>query len=252
MTDFYKKNKKILLTVLSAILFVGLWWLCSLAYGKPLLLPAPPAVFAAFSELLATRAFWGALLGSVGRILLGTLLGIAVGLLAGVLCYASQALSYLISPLFSIIRATPVACFIILAWVFIGSDALPVFISALMVAPVMLTGTVTGLESTDAGLLEAAGAYRLTFIQRVRCCYLPALSPHFRGAAINCTGLAWKAGIAAEIIVKTEDSLGEGIWNAKSWEVNYDELFAWTVAVIAVSLGFEWLLRFLLKERRGA
>lgn len=243
---FLRFRKPLLLTTGAVILFL-LWHIAAAAFDIPLILPKPLPVLKALGQLLGTAVFWKSVGLSVLRISLGAAAGLIIGFLAGILSAASDTARTLLSPLFSVIRATPVACFIILAWVFIGSAKLPVFIAALMVAPVMMTGTLTGLKSTDGALLEAAHLYRLTFFQRVRTCYLPALLPHAAAALVNCIGLAWKAGIAAEIIVKTKDSIGYAIWDAKSWNIDSTLLFAWTLAVIFISLLFEYLFRLLLK-----
>jgi NitT/TauT family transport system permease protein len=175
----------------------------------------------------------------------GCLLGFLLGLISGF----SGICSTLFSPVISVVRATPVACFIILACVFVGPENLPIFISALMVMPLLYTATSLGIRETSVELLEAAYAYRLTPFQTAKLCYLPSLRPHLQNALFNSIGLAWKAGLAAEIIVHTEESLGYEIWNAKDWEPISTALFAWTIAVILVSLALETLFRILFKRK---
>jgi NitT/TauT family transport system permease protein len=249
--NLVKKWRKPLLLALSLLFWFLLWYFIALLINIPLILPKPLPVLKSLCGMLGTRSFWRSILYSVLRILLGAVIGMFIGLLAGVLSAVSDTVKILLSPVFSVIRATPVACFIILAWVFIGAVRLPVFIAALMVAPVMMTGTLTGIESADPLLLEAAKAYRLPLFRRIYVCYLPALAPHLSSAAVNCIGLAWKAGLAAEIIVKVQGSIGYEIWNAKSWNIDAASLFAWTIAVIAISLFFEWLLKLLLNHGKA-
>ena len=242
---------KVVITVGFLMLVLLLWHLLASLYNVSFILPKPFDVCASFFGLLGTSLFWRSLVFSVLRIFLGAVLGCALGFLLGTLAGFSEIAHTLLLPVTSVIRATPVACFIILAWVFIGSDNLPIFISALMVLPVMFSSTVTGIRATDEGLLEAAHLYKLTPWQTVRVCYYPAMKHHLQNALYNCIGLAWKAGLAAEIIVHTEDSLGYEIWNAKAWEQNADALFAWTLAVVLVSFGFESLFRLIARKGEG-
>ncbi len=246
-----KGLEKSLLTLASVLLAIFVWQTLAVLYDKPFILPTPLKVFGRLGELLLTNTFWLSVGNSLLKISLGTLLGVFCGFAAGVISALSTTARGLLSPPFSMVRATPVACFIILAWVIIGSKDLPIFISALMVAPLMLTGTLKGLESADPALLEVAKVYLMSPWQKVRLCYLPALAPHFSTAMLNSIGLAWKAGIAAEIIVKTNNSIGYAIWDAKDWSSDTPALYAWTLVVMAISLVCEWGFRFASAKIRG-
>ncbi len=56
-----------------------------------------------------------------------------------------------------LVKATPVASFIILALVWVSGKSLSILISFLMVLPVLYGAVRTGLESADPQLLEMAG-----------------------------------------------------------------------------------------------
>ena len=58
-------------------------------------------------------------------------------------------------------------------------------------------------------------------------------------------GLAWKAGIAAEIIAMPLGTIGTMIGNAKQYIETVD-MFAWTLTVILLSLAIEFLFAALL------
>ena len=62
--------------------------------------------------------------------------------------------------------------------------------------------------------------------------------------------LAWKAGIAAELIGVPAASLGEMLYHSK---INFNtlDLFAWTVIIVLLSIGFEKLFISLLKFTFG-
>ena len=63
-------------------------------------------------------------------------------------------------------------------------------------------------------------------------------------------GLAWKSGVAAEVLCLPRPSIGTQIYNAKLY-LEVPDLFAWTVVVVALSLVLEQLLRALLRSRKG-
>ena len=53
-------------------------------------------------------------------------------------------------------------------------------------------------------------------------------------AAVTGLGFAWKSGIAAEVICRTQGSLGDLLWSGKA-TVSYDEVFALTVVIVLCS-----------------
>ena len=79
--------------------------------------------------------FWFTILSTLIRILLGYVFGVFSGVLLAVVCFRLQVIDIILSPILSIIRAVPVASFIILALVWIGRPIVPSFISYLMVLP---------------------------------------------------------------------------------------------------------------------
>ena len=63
-------------------------------------------------------------------------------------------------------------------------------------------------------------------------------------------GLCWKAGIAAEVIGIPTGSIGEKLYKAKVY-LETPDLFAWTIVIIAVSVGFEKIFMFALRRSVG-
>ena len=143
--------------------------------------------------------------------------------------------------------STPVASFIILLWIFIGNNATPVVISALMVFPIVFSNIYQGMKSVDSGLLEVCKIYKISKKKTVKSLYIPTVTPYFTSALLSSIGLGWKAGIAAEVLCTPIRSIGKAIFESKLY-FEYVDLFAWTAAVIILSLIFEVLLTKLLKK----
>ena len=156
----------------------------------------------------------------------------------------------LMAPLVAGIKAVPVASFIILALVWLNSQSLSLFISALMVFPPVYLNVLEGICRTDRRLLEMARVFRVPLGRRLRGIYLPQVMPHFRTAVSLGLGLCWKAGAAAEIIGLPAGSMGERLYTAKVYFQTAD-LFAWTVTIVAVSVVFERLFLALVDRLMG-
>ena len=159
-------------------------------------------------------------------------------------------LEILLRPYVLAIKSVPVASFIILALIWLQTSQLSLFISFLMVFPVLYTNVLAGICSADRQLLEMARVFRVPLGRRLRGIYLPQVMPYFRTAVSLGLGLCWKAGAAAEIIGLPAGSMGERLYTAKVYFQTAD-LFAWTVTIVAVSVVFERLFLALVDRLMG-
>ena len=252
-----KAAERLLKGLLPLIFWIGLWqlaaWLVALKVewrGNELLLPFPATVLRSLIRLAALPEFWRSVAASLLRVLTGMALGTAIGGLLAVLTSASRLLDRLLAPGIRVIRATPVASFILLVLLWTGRNAVPVIIAALMVLPVVWENLSRGIRETDPQLLEMAKAYRFSGFKTLRLIYLPALTPYFSAALTNAMGLAWKSGAAAEVLCLPKQAIGTQIYNSKLY-LEIPDLFAWTVTVIVLSLLLEKILRWALSPRKG-
>ena len=116
-----------------------------------------------------------------------------------------------------------------------------------MVLPVIYNNVLGGIKSIDRKLLEMADIYNISFAKRVRGIWIPEIMPYIRSGASTALGLAWKAGIAAEVIGIPDGSIGEMLYSAKVY-LNTRDLFAWTVIIVILSICFEKLVLWLLDK----
>lgn len=238
-TTSSKKNR-IWLNLLAAAFWVGVWQLASVLIGQEILLASPVVVVKTLFSLVQETAFWHTVFFSLSRIVSGFLLAIALGVVLAVLSARFGWVRILLYPLTSMINATPIVSFIILALVWVSSKNLSAFISFLMVLPVIYTNTLQGILQVDYRLLEMAKVFRIGFWRKIRSIYLPDIMPFFVSACTVGLGMCWKSGVAAEVIGLPTGSIGEKLYQSKIY-LNTGELFAWTVVIIVVSILFEKL-----------
>ena len=245
-------GKNLLYALPAPAFWLGVWQVCAFLVdrrlegrGNELLLPYPATVWSVLTGLAGTGEFWAAVCSSLGRIALGLVCGLGLGALLAVLTCASRWADRLLSPAIRVVRAAPVASFILLVLLWTGRNNVPAVIAAMMVVPVVWDNLSRGIQAVDKKLLELGRACRFPRIKVVNLIYLPSLRPYILTALTTAAGLAWKSGVAAEVLCLPEPSLGQRIYYTKYY-LDIPELFAWTAVTVALSLILERLLRLAL------
>ena len=223
-----KQNKQFFRRLLAVAFWLAVWQATAMAIGQEVFLVSPVQALRTLVQLLPRADF-----------------GLAI-------CPARwSAADALLAPVMQLVKATPVASFIILALVWVRGSALSVLISFLMVLPVLYGAVRTGIAGADVQLLEMAAVFRLPAGRRLRAIWLPAVLPAFRQGCSVALGICWKSGVAAEVIGLPNGSIGDALYRAKI-TLSTGELFAWTFVIILLSAGFEKLFLFALDKAVGA
>lgn len=245
--------RKLVSHLLPPAFWLGVWQFGALfARTKKLdfFLPTPWTVLQTLAGLCATGEFWATIALSLGRILMGMVFGTLLGILLAALTCASSWADRLLSPMIRMIRAVPVASFILLVMLAVYRATVPTVIVTLMVLPVVWSGVNQGIRQADSQLLELARAYRFSRWKKVKLVYLPSVQPYLLSAVTTAMGLAWKSGVAAEVLCTPRQAIGTEVYNAKFY-LEIPTLFAWTAVVVALSLTMEWLLAAALRRWKG-
>ena len=231
-------GKRITRKIAAGAVWLLVWQLCWLAVGQDVLLPSPAGVARRLGQLVCTLPFWQQVGLSLLRILTGYLLALALGAALGALTARSRLADCLLSPALRTVRAIPVASFIILLFVLMSKEHIPTVTSVLMVLPVVWANVDQGVRETDPALLEMARVFRLPPGRVLRHIRLPAVMPFFLASARTGMGLAWKAGVAAEVLAAPRLGIGRALYEAKVY-LESEELFAWTAVIVAISVLLE-------------
>ncbi|MEF2576028.1 MAG: nitrate ABC transporter permease, partial [Eisenbergiella sp.] len=131
--DFPDRLKK------AAVIFFWLlvWQLACLKMDNAILLVGPVETLKTFASQLFTLSFWQAVGFSFGRICLGFFLAFFAGLTTGALSCRFRLLGDFLELPIQLMKAIPVASFVILALIWTGSGNLSVLISFAVVFPMI-------------------------------------------------------------------------------------------------------------------
>ena len=231
-----------------ALFWLIIWQLLAMLVHNPIVLVGPWETLLALIEMLPTAEFRQAVGGSLLHILGGFLLGGVLGLLLAFLAYLQPFFRDLLSPVIGVMKAVPVVSFVVLVLIWAGNRGLSLYVTAVVVLPILYLNTLEGLLGTDRKLLELAEAYQMTLPARLRGIWLPQLRPQLRGALELAVGMAWKSGVAAEVIGQPLGSLGNSLYRAKI-NLGTDRVLAISAVTALLSWGLGKLV--LLMFRKG-
>ena len=210
------------------------WQLLAVFFHNDILLVGPSKTLRTFFSCLITAGFWRSIWFSISRICIGFFLAMLLGILTGALSCRFRIVGEFLEPPIQFMKSIPVASFVILALIWTGSKNL----------------SVSGLKSTASKLLEMAQVFRVPFHKKVFYLYRPALSPYLISACKSALGMAFKSGIAAEVIGVPDFSIGANLYEAKIY-LDTASLFAWTLAIILIASCFEKILLRLMTAAGG-
>ena len=233
-----------LIAVIAALL---LWQFAAMATGLDMLFASPVQVAGRLLTVWCEKGFLSTVFFSVLRVFGGFISAFVLGLILAVLSGRFKAVEYFLWPYVVTFRSVPVASFIILCLIWLSSKQLTVFIAFLIAFPVIYGNVLEGIKSTDPGLKEMAALFKVPWGRRFLYIYLPSIKPYLISSCAVSAGMAWKAGVAAEIIGVVKGSIGEKLYEAKIYLQSAD-LFAWTVIIILLSVIMEKAFLFLLKR----
>lgn len=229
-----------------AAFWLAAWMLVAALVAQPLILPGPGAVVVALLRLVCDGGTWAILAGSGARILGGlALAAVCGGVLAGV-SSRSRAFARLVAPALSFVKATPVACVVVLLLIWLGSARVSIAAVFLMALPGVYFSLAEGLAQADKPLEQM---FRMHGVRgwRLFCAHIwREVLPFVLSCARAVIGMGWKAGVAAELIGMAVGTVGERIYQAKLL-IETADLLAWTVLVVAASWACERALVWLLQ-----
>lgn len=221
------------------------WQLAAGIIDNSIIFTGPLQMARALAAQIQEAAFWGTIAASFGRICLGFFGAFFCGMILGCAAWRLPLLGEVLEPVMVLVRSVPVASFVILALIWIGSNYLSILIAFLVVLPIIYVNTRAGLLAADPKLLEMAQVFHASIPRRIRMIYLPALVPYLKTGCRTALGMSWKSGIAAEVIGLPSSSIGEQLYYSKLY-LDTAGLFAWTFVIILISALFERSVLFFL------
>ena len=227
-------------------LWIVAWQAASLIIGSKILLASPLETLRALVSVVTGEKFLSIVWFSFSHVASGFLAAFALGVALGFVAARHPVVRELLAPVVLAFKSIPVACIVVLLLIWVGSREVSRIAVFLMAFPALYLATVEGLGQVDQKIEEMLTTFGVGSLRRLLAHTWPSLLPYLMATSRNACGMAWKAGVAAELIGAPLGSIGERVYQSKILLETAD-LFAWTVIIVAVSYACEraflWLLQ---------
>ncbi|MEM8691369.1 MAG: ABC transporter permease [Pseudomonadota bacterium] len=229
------------------LLIAMIEWGTRAGWISNLTLPRPSDVGLTFVDLWQTGLLWDHLLPSLGRLIVGTLLGvtagIGVGVLIGLFTYIRAGLVPLVAAMFPIPKIALLPLFVI--WFGIGEGSKYALIALGTFTPTVVAA-YGAVDNVDRTLIRMGQSFGLSWISIVRKIVLPGALPGILSGMRVSVAIGIILLVAAEML-GAEFGIGAYILQAGSL-YDLERLFAGVVILSALGVLTSWAIGMI--ERR--
>lgn len=224
-------------------LFVGLtllmlcWWLMSLVFDE-IIIASPMKTLLSFADMVMAQAFWESVGVTFQRFAISLMLGSLLGCIFGIVAGLSGAVRWILEPFRWILMTIPPAVLVVISMIWFGMGTVQtVFVTSLLILPIVYVSTVDGIDTVDEQLIEMAGIYHAQPVMQIRDLYVPGVGAHV------LTGLSLSAGMGIRIVVLAEllgaaSGIGYEFALART-NLDTPALFAWVIVCLVIGGGLE-------------
>lgn len=234
-------SKKTLYTVIGIIGLVALWQIVALIVNSSVIIPTPVETVKEFINLLSSPTLFTALASTGLRAIIGFCLALLLSTIFAISAYAYSPIRSMLTPLITVLRATPTMSIILLAVIWFAPSVSPVFIGFLIIFPILYESIYNALFGVDKKLIQMSKVYDVSKKDRLLSLYLPSIRKSVLSGARSAISLNVKVVIAGEVLAYTAKSIGMQMYITKI-DIATASLFGWTIWALILSFIFEGLV----------
>ena len=223
-----------------AAVWLIIWELVARLINNVILIAGPIDTMLSLVKSLGKVSFYISILESFLHITGGFLIGSLLGTGLAALSKRYTLFGDFIKPFIHMLKTVPVACFVVILLIWFGSSGISFIISMMITLPVLYNNTLRGLKEVPSDMIELANVYKMKRFKVFRYITFPSIHPYLLAAFETAIGMAWKSGVAAEVIGQSQNTIGNSVYISKIY-LDTAGLFSWTLVVVLCSWVFEKL-----------
>ncbi|WP_162265446.1 ABC transporter permease [Abyssisolibacter fermentans] len=242
----YKNYSPLLNSIYIIISLVVILIVCTIlssVIGQDVTFPPPIKVFKKLLSIIKEDGFFITVLSTFKTCIITFTIALIIGTILGFLSGFFKPVFYLLQPIITIIKTTPVISIILLALIWFRKIT-PNFVGFLITFPVIYNNVLEGVRNIDDDLIEMAYMYKVKRLSIVKNIYLPSISSYLFAAISIGWGMTIKSVVTAEVLSQPAVSIGTALQD-ESIFLETAGVFAWTIVIIILSFIVETFFRAL-------
>ena len=237
-------------TCLGWLILAILYSLLSFKTDNPLLLPTLFSIGKNIYKNIFSLEGFIIICNTLKTLFFSTISSIGIAIFFAIITKIIPMLSFLIQPIFSLLKSIPTIGLILIALIYLKLDLAPLFIGIVISVGIFYDLILSGINSVDSSLLEMAKLYKVKNIYIIKEIYIPSIFWKLNTSLHSILSLILKVIIAGEVLANLNKTIGGELIIQKNY-FNTDIFFSWLLIVAILSIIFETLIKyFSLKYRR--
>ncbi|MEI0747545.1 ABC transporter permease [Brachyspira pulli] len=236
------KNKNIIYFILGIIIFILLWFFISLKINSEIVFPNILIIIKKLIEIILEKSFYKDLFLSLIRVFITFILSFLLAIIFGILSGIFSSIRYMLMPIINFIRTIPTIPLILVAIIWFDNNTVPIFVSMLVIFPIMYDAVVNGIINVDKNLIEMSLSYNVSLKNQIISLYIPSIKPYILTAVSQSMGITWKSILAAEILALPSLGIGSKLYESHLY-LDTVSLFAYCLIAVIFNGIFEIIIR---------
>ncbi|MEI0567231.1 ABC transporter permease [Brachyspira pulli] len=236
------KNKNIIYFILGIIIFILLWFFISLKINSEIVFPNILTIIKKLIEIILEKSFYKDLFLSLIRVFITFILSFLLAIIFGILSGIFSSIRYMLMPIINFIRTIPTIPLILVAIIWFDNNTVPIFVSMLVIFPIMYDAVVNGIINVDKNLIEMSLSYNVSLKNQIISLYIPSIKPYILTSISQSMGITWKSILAAEILALPSLGIGSKLYESHLY-LDTVSLFAYCLIAVIFNGIFEIIIR---------
>ncbi|WP_300366944.1 ABC transporter permease [Brachyspira sp.] len=236
------KNKKLIYLILGIIIFISLWYFIALKINSEIVFPNITNIIKKFIEIILEKSFYKDLFSSLIRVLITFILSFLFAFILGILSGIILPIRYTLIPIINFIKTIPTIPLILVAIIWFNNNTVPIFVSMLVIFPIMYDAITNGIVNIDKKLIEMSLSYNVSLKTQILNLYIPYIKPYILTSASQSMGITWKSILAAEILALPTLGIGSKLYESHLY-LDSVSLFAYCLIAVIFNGIFELIIR---------
>lgn len=244
-TSTDKFNKLFYIFGIISILFI--WFILSKIENN-FIVPKITDVIKDTFEVLFTGKYILLILKTIFKLFCVVTVTFVISFILSVLSYNYKKFRAYIFPFITFIRTIPVASFVVILLILIGSNKTPIVITSFVLIPIMYETLYVNFKDINNDIVEETKLISKINLNIFIKVFVPIVIKQIISLLLSSFGLGLKVLIMSEVITQGSNTIGGIIANEKGAYYNMTRVFSWTLILILIVMIIEGCIKIIEKK----